>query len=336
MSAPAPVLDLRNLNVRLNLPNGRLHVVDGLDLQVARGETLCLVGESGCGKSMVALSLMRLLPKVARWTADRFVLEGREVGGLSERAFSELAGDRISMIFQDPMTAFNPVLTFREQLSEVFFRHRKGNRRAADEKALFLLDRLGVPAARDRLDQYPHQLSGGLRQRMMIAMALMCDPALVVADEPTTALDVTIQAQTLRLLANLQRELDLGLILVTHDLGLVSRIADRVAVMYAGQIVEVGARTAVFERPCHPYTKGLIDCVPVPGRFRRGDRLGTIEGSVPTMVGGLTGCRFASRCPQAADVCVAARPPEHRDGSHHWRCVNDEVSSKAPASRVLS
>ncbi|MEQ9043995.1 MAG: ABC transporter ATP-binding protein [Sneathiellaceae bacterium] len=321
MTAGGLLLDVAGLIVRQRPPGGVLHVVNDVDLQLARGETLCLVGESGCGKSMAALSLLRLLPRIASWSAARMRFEGADLAALDDRRFAALAGNRIAMIFQDPMTAFNPVVTLGEQLFEGFLRHRKGDRQAARDKALYLLDRLQVPAAERRLTQYPHELSGGLRQRLMIAMALICEPALVVADEPTTALDVSVQAQTLRLLAELQADMDLGLILVTHDLGIVSRMADRVSVMYAGQIVETGGRRSVFERPRHPYTRGLIDCVPVPGRPLANGRLGTIDGSVPMMQEGLQGCRFANRCGHATDHCRTAAPPVYRAAGQAWRCV---------------
>ncbi|MFC3227484.1 ABC transporter ATP-binding protein [Marinibaculum pumilum] len=335
MSA-APLLEVADLNVRLAVPHGRLHVVNNVDLQVGRGETLCLVGESGCGKSMVALSLMRLLPRVAGWSAGHLRLDGQDLSVLDDRAFAAIPGNRIAMIFQDPMTAFNPVMPLGEQLFEGFLRHRRGDRRQAREKALHLLDRLNVPAAARRLKQYPHELSGGLRQRMMIAMALMCDPALVIADEPTTALDVTIQALTLRLLAELQREMDLGLILVTHDLGLVSRMADRVAVMYAGQIVETADRRSLFAEPRHPYTRGLIDCVPVPGRHRAGGRLGTIEGSVPMMLEGVPGCRFANRCAFVRGACRAQAPPVRQAGGRSWRCIWEGLPASEDALQGAS
>jgi peptide/nickel transport system ATP-binding protein len=226
----------------------------------------------------------------------------------------------MAMIFQEPMTSLNPAWTIGEQLTEPFLYHGKGNRRAAEDRAVELLERVGIAAAASRLAQYPHELSGGLRQRVMIAMALMCGPDLLLADEPTTALDVTIQAEILRLLAELQREFGMALLLVTHDLGVVASVADRVAVMYAGEVVEEGTTEAVFAAPRHPYTRGLLSCIPIPGETRRGEPLGTIPGTVPSLVGGITGCAFRDRCGFARDAC-AQTVPVHEDGPHRWRCV---------------
>jgi peptide/nickel transport system ATP-binding protein len=222
---------------------------------------------------------------------------------LKEGEFASLRGDRIGMIFQDPMTSLNPVFRIGDQLEEVFLEHGKGNRRQARERAEYLLEKVGIVAPTERLAQYPHQLSGGLRQRMMIAMTLMCDPALIIADEPTTALDVTMQAQTLNLLRSLQKEFNTGLILITHDLGVVARMADRVMVMYAGQAVEIGTAIEVFKQPNHPYTQGLINCIPVPGRNKPGSRLGSIPGIVPALVGEQEGCMFRNRCEFVSDSC---------------------------------
>ncbi len=275
--ADVPVLEVAGLTVDIDVPAGELHAVSGVDFHVGRGETFCLVGESGCGKTITALAAMRLLPRRARMAAQRLALDGADLLALDTKAFSRLRGDRMAMIFQDPMTSLNPVYTIGNQLAEVYVRHRKGGRREARERAMHLLDRVGIMAPAARLGQYPHQLSGGLRQRMMIAMALMCEPALIIADEPTTALDVTVQAQILHLLADLQRELNMALVLITHDLGVVARLADRVAVMYAGRIVETGTADEVFSHPTHPYTRGLLDCIPQPGRTERGARLGSIR-----------------------------------------------------------
>ena len=227
------------------------------------------------------------------------------------------------MIFQEPMTSLNPAYTIGNQLEEALLRHRRVGRRQARERALYLLDRVGIPSAAGRLKQYPHQLSGGLRQRVMIAMALMCGPSLILADEPTTALDVTIQAQILHLLAELQREFAMGLVLITHDLGIVARIATRVAVMYAGQVVETGTAQAIFSAPAHPYTRGLLACIPVPGKTRRGEKLGTIPGMVPSLIGEMRGCHFAGRCPYVVEACRESEVPLEPGGApdHLVRCI---------------
>jgi len=297
------ILTVEDMRVALPVPAGTLHAVQGVSFHVDRGETLCIVGESGCGKTLTALAVMDLLPARATRSAARLELEGRPLAGVGERAMSDIRGNRMAMVFQEPMSSLNPAYTIGNQLEEALLRHRRLSRREARERAVYLLDRVGITAAASRLKQYPHQLSGGLRQRVMIAMALMCAPSLILADEPTTALDVTIQAQILHLLAELQREFAMGLVLITHDLGIVARIATRVVVMYAGEVVETGSAAAVFAAPAHPYTQGLIACIPVPGRTRRGERLGTIAGMVPSLVGRMQGCRFAGRCPYAIDAC---------------------------------
>ena len=274
-----------------------------MSFSVERGETLCIVGESGCGKSMTALALMGLLPRRAVRRAGRLALDGIDLVAASDSAMSDLRGNRMGMIFQEPMTSLNPAYTVGNQMEEMLLRHRKVTQREARERAVFLLEKVGITAAASRLGQYPHQLSGGLRQRVMIAMVLMCGPDLIIADEPTTALDVTIQAQILLLLAGLRNEFGMGLVLITHDLGVVARIADRVAVMYAGQVVESGSVASVFRSPSHPYTRGLMDCIPVPGKVARGSRLGSIPGMVPSLVGTLSGCSFRERCAYARAGC---------------------------------
>ena len=264
------VLDVQNLKVDIPVSAGMLHPVRGISFSVKRGETLCIVGESGCGKSLTSLSLMGLLPNTAIRTADRMDFLGQDIRHLKEREMSALRGVNMSMIFQEPMTSLNPAYRIGNQLEEVYLRHIERDRSKARDRAVFLLEKVGISSAASRLSQYPHQLSGGLRQRVMIAMALMCGPDLIIADEPTTALDVTIQAQILHLLAELQREFDMGMILITHDLGIVARVADKVQVMYAGKTVEEGPCEAVFDRPLHPYTSGLLRCIPVPGKTQRG------------------------------------------------------------------
>ena len=300
---PDRVLDVENLTVDIPLATGILHAVDGVNLHVDRGETLCIVGESGCGKSLTSLALMDLLPTKAIRKIEKLELSGASILGYSEREMSDVRGNKMGMIFQEPMTSLNPAFTIGNQMIETLLRHRNLSNDAARDLARRMLEKVGITAAEQRLGQYPHQLSGGLRQRVMIAMTLLCEPELIIADEPTTALDVTIQAQILLLLKELQNEFDMGLVLITHDLGVVARIATRVAVMYAGQIVEEGTAKQIFENPLHPYTRGLMRCIPVPGRTKRGAPLGSIPGMVPSLIGDFTGCRFADRCELTSDVC---------------------------------
>ncbi len=316
-----PLLDVKNLRVDLPTERGMLHAVRGIDLQVQRGEMLCLVGESGCGKSMTSLALMGLLPRQARRTADHLRFDGIDLQGLAGREMNALRGARMAMIFQEPMTSLNPSYTLGDQLCEALHAHRRVTRAQARDRAIYLLERAGVPQAADRLRQYPHQLSGGLRQRVMIAMALMCGPDLLIADEPTTALDVTIQAQILRLIRELQREFGTAVVFITHDLGVVARIADRVAVMYAGEVVESAPVADLFAHPTHPYTRGLLDCLPVRGKTAPGSRLQAIPGVVPSLIGPVQGCAFANRCVQVHDAC-AHPPPQVPVGARHAaRCV---------------
>ena len=314
-------LEVSGLTVDIPTDAGMLHAVRGVSLSARRGETLCIVGESGCGKSLTALALMGLLPASAKRGAERMTLAGENLLRASPSRLRALRGDRMAMIFQDPMTCLNPSLTIGDQLTETFIRHGKGNARAARDRAVALLERVGIAGAAGRIGQYPHQLSGGLRQRVVIAMALMCGPDLLLADEPTTALDATIQLGILQLLAELQREMHMALVLVTHDLGIVARIADRVAVMYAGEVVEEGPARAVFGAPRHPYTRGLMDCIPQPGKTAPGTRLGTIPGLVPYLIGDMAGCAFRGRCPHAMPACAAPVPVRKDATGHAWRCL---------------
>ena len=317
------ILEVEGLTVDIPAAAGVLHPVRDLSFSVQRGETLCIVGESGCGKSLTSLAIMGLLPKKARRIARTLSFEGTELLELSERRMGDLRGNSMAMIFQEPMTSLNPSYTIGNQLEEMLKRHRKASTREARERAIYLLEKVGITSAANRLGQYPHQLSGGLRQRVMIAMTLMCDPDLLIADEPTTALDVTIQAQILLLLAELQREFNMGLILITHDLGIVARVADRVAVMYAGQIVEFGSVKQIFENPTHPYTQGLLECIPIPGKTPPGTHLGSIPGIVPTLIGEQKGCSFADRCKYALAECAELRVDLRAapDAGHVYRCV---------------
>ena len=317
------VLSVENLSVDIPLADGVLHAVDNVTLHVDRGETLCIVGESGCGKSLTSLALMDLLPKKAIRTIASLDLNDASILNYSEKQMSDVRGNRMGMIFQEPMTSLNPAFTIGNQMVETLRRHRKLSNAEAQHLAKQTLEKVGITAAEQRLNQYPHQLSGGLRQRVMIAMTLLCEPELIIADEPTTALDVTIQAQILLLLQELQAEYDMGLILITHDLGVVARIATRVAVMYAGQVVEQGTAEQIFENPMHPYTRGLMRCIPVPGRTRPGEPLGSIPGMVPSLIGRFIGCRFADRCDLVTDACrkgdVALRDAKGK--TQGYRCV---------------
>jgi peptide/nickel transport system ATP-binding protein len=326
----APLLSVSDLKVDIATPRGTLHAVRGISFDIASGETLCLVGESGCGKSMTALSLMGLLPDAATRRAGHLLFEGQELATASPRALARLRGNRMAMIFQEPMTALNPAYTIGNQIMEVHRRHKNSTAAQARARAVELLEKVGITAASERLGQYPHQLSGGLRQRVMIAMALMCGPALLIADEPTTALDVTIQAQILRLLVELQRDLGIAMLLITHDLGVVARVAHNVAVMYAGEIVERASAADLFGNPRHPYTRGLMASIPVPGRTPPGERLGAIPGLVPSLIGEVQGCAFRDRCAYALPSC-ADEVPWRTAGGHGWRCVFEDLPAKEAA-----
>lgn len=307
-----PLLDIRNLRVSI----GRVPIVDGISFSLHEGEVVGIVGESGSGKSVSSLALMRLLPRHASIRADRLTLLGEDLLAASERRYEQLRGAVMSMIFQEPMTALNPVLTVGEQVMETVRRHEGLTRRAARQRAIDVLARVGIPAPAQRVDDYPHQLSGGMRQRAMIAIALACNPRVLIADEPTTALDVTIQAQILELLQDLQEEYRMGTIMISHDLGVVSSFTDRVMIMYAGQVVEDAAADQVFDRPCHPYTEGLL--ASIPSSEEEVERLNTIPGTVPPLFDLPPGCRFEPRCGYARMPCRQGQPrlveyaPDHR------------------------
>ena len=321
---PSPLLSVARLEVEIATQRGTLHAVRNVSFDVGPGETLCLVGESGCGKSMTALALMGLLPRTARRRAQYLLFEGEDLVKASPRRLASLRGNHMAMVFQEPMTALNPAYTVGDQLFEVHRRHRGSTQSQARDRAVELLEKVGITAAAERLGQYPHQLSGGLRQRVMIAMALMCGPTLLIADEPTTALDVTIQAQILRLLIELQRDLGIAILLITHDLGLVARVAHQVAVMYAGEIVETASADDLFGAPRHPYTRGLMAAIPVPGRTQPGEQLGAIPGIVPSLIGDMCGCAFRDRCAYAWASCAEPVPWRAQDG-HQWRCLLTET-----------
>lgn len=299
------VLSISDLTVRF--AGAPANVVDGVSFSVKRGKTLAIVGESGCGKSVTSMGLMGLLPTTAKVGASDSLLIDEALLGMSEERLLDVRGNRMAMIFQEPMTSLNPVFTIGEQIAESVMRHQGLSDKAARQRALDMLEKVRVPDARQRLDAYPHELSGGMRQRAMIAMALANDPALIIADEPTTALDVTIQAQILSLIANLQTETGTAMILITHDLGVVTEVADEVMVMYAGRVVESGSVKTLFDDPQHPYTIGLMGSMPSIGP--REGRLATINGRVPTPAEMPGGCRFAGRCPFVIQQCRDERPP---------------------------
>ena len=322
MSAANPsVLSVRDLHVRLPHRAGIVHAVRGVSFDIARGETVCIVGESGCGKSMTAMAILDLLPRGAKRQAQALGFLGEDILNAGERRMSDIRGDRIGMIFQEPLTALNPSLTIGEQLMEVFRRHRPQQKREAHVRAVEMLAQVGIPDPRERMTQYPHQLSGGLRQRVVIAMALMCEPTLIIADEPTTALDVTIQAQILRLLIDLKDRFGLALLLITHDLAVASRVADRIVVMYAGEVVEEAPTKAFFGDPLHPYARGLMGCLPSAQAVGSGMPLQIIPGTVPSLVGELRGCAFRERCGEAESAC-RSDIPLRRGATRSVRCIH--------------
>jgi oligopeptide/dipeptide ABC transporter ATP-binding protein len=298
------MLEVRDLRTYFFTDRGVVKAVDGVSFSIARGRTLGLVGESGCGKSVTALSLLRLVPPPGRIVGGEILFEGRNLCELDEEAMRHIRGARMAMIFQDPMSALNPVLTVGFQIAEAVLAHERVSRREAFERAIAMMREVAIPDPERRARSYPHELSGGLRQRVLIAMALVCRPALLIADEPTTALDVTIQAEILDLLARLREQFQLTLLLITHDLGIIAQTADDVAVMYAGRIIEYAPVREIFYNPQHPYTRGLLRCVPRlshPGGERR--RLETIEGTVPDLLHLPPGCPFADRCPEVQPIC---------------------------------
>jgi oligopeptide/dipeptide ABC transporter ATP-binding protein len=289
-----PLLEVKNLKTHFFTEDGVVHAVDGVDFVVYPGEILGLVGESGCGKSVTSLSVMRLISQPGKILEGEILLDGTDLLKLSESEMMKVRGNRISMIFQQPQTALNPVFKVGDQIAEVLSIHQDFGKEAGHERAVELLKMVGIPEAERRAESYPHELSGGMAQRVMIAMALACVPELLLADEPTTALDVTIQAQILDLVLEMRKNLGTSVILITHDLGVIAEMAERVAVMYAGEIVEQAESTELFDNPLHPYTQGLIGSIPILGKIK--ERLDVIPGSVPNLVDPKPGCRFAPRC----------------------------------------
>jgi oligopeptide transport system ATP-binding protein len=315
---PDPLLSIEDLSVEFRTDNGTVRAVDAVSLSVNEGETLAVVGESGSGKSVTALSILQLLGDAGRVTNGRVVFEGRDLIGLSGPEIRKIRGEQIAMIFQEPMSSLNPVLTIGKQVAEPIWLHRGENWEMAYARAGELLKDVSIPDAVDRLSDYPHQFSGGMRQRVMIAMALACQPRLIIADEPTTALDVTVQAQILDLLKNLTKSLNSALILITHDLGVVARYADRVAVMYAGRVVEQTTASNLYKTPKHPYTQGLMESIPRLGG-EPGVRLKTIDGHPADLSDLPSGCSFNPRCPFARKLCVSTKPTLEQIAIDHER-----------------
>jgi len=324
------LIEIENLKVTFRGDRDRTtHAVEAVSFDLAQGVTLGLVGESGCGKSVTALAIMGLLPKGSADVSGYVGFEGNNLLDLTDAAMRDLRGDRLAMIFQEPMTSLNPSYTIGEQIIETLVRHRAFTRTQARTRAIELLRDVRIPSPEMRVDEYPHKLSGGMRQRAMVAIALACDPQLLIADEPTTALDVTIQAQVLDLMRSLKEKTNAAIVLISHDLGVVAEICDEVAVMYAGEIVEHAPVDVLFKAPQHPYTIGLL--ASLPRLDRRVETLATIEGSLPDMSEIPQGCRFAPRCPFASEACVSHSPPVVDVGARHWsRCV------KAPLEGIAA
>lgn len=328
------LIEVKNLQTHFPTRAGLVRAVDGVSFHVDRGELLGLVGESGCGKSITALSVMRLIAPPGKVVGGKIIFDGEDLLAVSEERMREIRGDDIAMIFQDPMTSLNPVYTVGEQIAEALRLHRKLSRKEAREATIAAMKEVAIPDPARRVDDYPHQLSGGMRQRVMVAMALACDPKLLIADEPTTALDVTIQAQILELLSELRRTRELGVLLITHDLGVVAEVADRVAVMYTGRIVEESPVEELFARPKHPYTEGLLRSVPklTAEHAAKVERLETIEGVVPSPTALPPGCHFAPRCSHRMPRCAAGHIPLYDlEGGVRVRCVLYDLAAAVAA-----
>lgn len=335
-----PLLEVRELKTHFFTSEGVSRAVDGVSFRIGKGRTLGLVGESGCGKSVTSMSILRLIPSPpGRIVGGEIVFKGRDLLTLPEKEMRAVRGNQISMIFQEPMTSLNPVFTIGDQVAEVFRVHRRLSRREAMEEAARMLDLVRIPAARNRLRDYPHQMSGGMRQRVMIAMALACNPDLLIADEPTTALDVTVQAQILELMEGLKSRFGSSILMITHDLGVIAEISDEVAIMYAGLIVEQAAARDLFRRPLHPYTQGLLRSIPRRDELRGGTTLEPIPGAVPNPTRFPSGCRFRPRCAYADERCAAEAPDlvdletGHRVRCHHAAAIQGGAQlSHAPSA----
>jgi oligopeptide/dipeptide ABC transporter ATP-binding protein len=316
-----PLLEIRSLTTHFFTEEGVVRAVEDVSFEIYPGEVLGLVGESGCGKSVTGLSVLRLIPiPPGRIISGEILFDGRNLFTLEEKEMEKVRGNEISMIFQEPMTSLNPVFTIGDQIMEAIILHQKLDKKEARKKAIEILDRVRIPSPEKQIDSYPHQLSGGMRQRAMIAMALSCQPKLLIADEPTTALDVTIQAQVLQLLKEIQREMGMAVMLITHDLGVVSEIADRVAVMYAGRIFEYGSIETIFGQMRNPYTRGLMDSI--PSLTEKRERLSAIPGQVPNPMDLPVGCKFHPRCYLTIEDCKKGEVPLFQvNGDHFSRCI---------------
>jgi oligopeptide transport system ATP-binding protein len=325
------MLEVEELEVTFPTAQGPARVVDGVSYRLAREETLAIVGESGSGKTVSAQAIVGLLDGTGATVGGSVRFDGRELLTLDPRERRSLAGDRIAMVFQDPLAALNPTFTVGAQIGEMFRVHRGTGRKQAKQHAIELMERVGIPLAAERAGHYPHQFSGGMRQRVVIAMAIALEPDVLIADEPTTALDVTVQAQILDVLRDLQRETGMGLVLVTHDLGVVGEVADRVAVMYAGRIVETGTADELHHRPAHPYTRALIASQPRLGD--RGSKLDAIGGAPPDLIARPAGCSFHPRCPLADERCRVDAPARHEVGAEHWAACHHADQVLAHAAR---
>ena len=320
---PKPLVDIENLKTYFYVRDQVAKAVDNVSLRIAPGETLGLVGESGCGKSVTAHSIMRLIPEPPGKIVDGSILfEDQDIVTLSEASMRKIRGNKISMIFQEPMTSLNPVFTVGDQVAEVIKLHKRLSKSDLDDRVVEMFQLVGIPDAKTRLNEFPHQMSGGMRQRVMIAMALACNPRLMIADEPTTALDVTIQAQILDLMNNLKTETGAAILFITHDLGVIAEMAQKVAVMYAGKIVEYTDVQTLFSHPGHPYTIGLMESIPVFGKSTVKNRLKTIKGTVPSLFNLPQGCCFSNRCPDVFDACTDIEPDIYSTGENHFvRCL---------------
>ena len=330
------LLEVKNLKTSFKTHIGDVQSVRGVSFHLNKGEALGVVGESGCGKSVTMMTIMRLLGENAKIEAETITFDNKDITKPTEKLMQTIRGNDMSMIFQDPMTSLNPLFTVGDQLTEHLIKHKKISKKEAKEKAIKMLDMVGIPSPEKRLKQYPHEFSGGMRQRVMIAMSLICEPKLIIADEPTTALDVTIQAQILDLMKDLKEKLDTSIILITHDLGVVADLCSRINVMYGGVIVEEGTTEDIFYRGKHPYTWGLLRSVPNPKENTK-EKLKPIEGQPPDLLKPPVGCPFAARCDYAMKICIQKQPPQFKVGEKHsaacWLCHENAPKVESPVGR---